>query len=104
MALTHDDIVKIARLSKLKMSAEQVQQMQSELSSFFDFVGQMQAVDTTGIEPLAHPTHAMLSEKQPPITLRLREDVVSEQPNRELNQQNAPLVESGLFLVPKVIE
>ena len=59
----------------------------------------MRAVDTTGIEPLAHPMDAIQE-----VALRLREDVVSEPNNREANQANAPAVENGLFLVPKVIE
>ena len=59
----------------------------------------MQAVDTRGIEPLAHPV-ATIED----VRLRLREDVVSEPDNRQANQQSAPAVERGLFLVPKVIE
>jgi aspartyl-tRNA(Asn)/glutamyl-tRNA(Gln) amidotransferase subunit C len=59
----------------------------------------MNAVDTTGIEPLAHPTAVMGT-----VALRLRDDVVSEPNQREANQRSAPAVEQGLFLVPKVIE
>ena len=59
----------------------------------------MRAVDTTGVEPLAHPVAAIED-----VTLRLRDDVVSEPNNREANQRSAPAVEDGLFLVPKVIE
>ena len=66
---------------------------------FFDIVEKMRAVDTSGIEPLAHPV-AVIQD----IALRLRDDVVSEPNNSEANQRNAPAVENGLFLVPKVIE
>jgi aspartyl-tRNA(Asn)/glutamyl-tRNA(Gln) amidotransferase subunit C len=59
----------------------------------------MRAVDTRGVEPLAHPVAAIEA-----VTLRLREDVVSEPNQREANQHSAPAVERGLFLVPKVIE
>ena len=59
----------------------------------------MRAVDTAGIEPLAHPA-AVLQD----VALRLREDRVSEPNQREANQKSAPAVENGLFLVPKVIE
>ncbi|MEY4139382.1 MAG: Asp-tRNA(Asn)/Glu-tRNA(Gln) amidotransferase subunit GatC [Pseudomonadota bacterium] len=59
----------------------------------------MRAVDTQGIEPLAHPVAAMQD-----IALRLREDLASEPNNREANQRSAPAVEQGLFLVPRVIE
>jgi aspartyl-tRNA(Asn)/glutamyl-tRNA(Gln) amidotransferase subunit C len=59
----------------------------------------MRAVDTSGITPLAHPTDIMAD-----VALRLRNDVVSEPNQREANQRNAPALEDGLFLVPKVIE
>lgn len=70
-----------------------------QLNGFFDIVEQMRAVDTSGVEPLAHP--ADMHQVQ---SLRLREDIASEPNQREANQQSAPAVERGLFLVPKVIE
>ncbi|MDQ0033857.1 aspartyl-tRNA(Asn)/glutamyl-tRNA(Gln) amidotransferase subunit C [Variovorax boronicumulans] len=73
--------------------------MLSQINGFFDLVERMRSVDTAGIEPLAHPVAAIED-----ITLRLRDDVVSEPDNREANQKSAPAVEAGLFLVPKVIE
>jgi aspartyl-tRNA(Asn)/glutamyl-tRNA(Gln) amidotransferase subunit C len=73
--------------------------MLTQINSFFEIVEQMRAVDTTGIEPLAHPVAVMQD-----IALRLREDIASEPNQREANQQSAPAVERGLFLVPKVIE
>ena len=73
--------------------------MLTQINGFFDLVERMRAVDTTGIEPLAHPVDVMVE-----VALRLRPDVVSEPDNRSANQRSAPLVERGLFLVPKVIE
>ncbi|VTU13061.1 aspartyl/glutamyl-tRNA amidotransferase subunit C [Variovorax sp. PBL-E5] len=73
--------------------------MRGQINGFFDLVEQMRAVDTAGIEPLAHPVAAVQD-----VTLRLADDVVSEPDNREANQRSAPAVENGLFLVPKVIE
>lgn len=73
--------------------------MLTQLNGFFDTVEKMRAVDTTGIEPLAHPVATIQS-----IALRLREDIASEPDQREANQRSAPAVERGLFLVPKVIE
>ena len=73
--------------------------MLTQINGFFDIVEQMRAVDTTGVDPLAHPVAAMQD-----IQLRLRDDVVSEPNQREANQKSAPAVERGLFLVPKVIE
>lgn len=109
MALSPQDIVKIANLSKLEMSAATGSEMLTRLNGFFELVEQMRAVDTRGIEPMAHPTHAMseavLGQKNlQMIQLRLRDDIASEPNNREANQQSAPAVERGLFLVPKVIE
>lgn len=70
-----------------------------QLNGFFSIVGQMGAVDTAGIEPLYTPLSAVTD-----VTLRLRDDAVTEVVDREANQRNAPAVEDGLFLVPKVIE
>ncbi len=99
MSLTLNDIGRIANLARLEPSPAQSERMLGQLNGFFDIVEQMNAVDTTGVEPLAHPTAVMED-----VALRLRPDVVSEPNQREANQQSAPAVERGLFLVPKVIE
>jgi len=99
MSLTSTDIARIANLARLELSPDHSARMLGQLNSFFDIVEQMRAVDTTGIEPLAHPVAAIGD-----IALRLREDVASEPNQREANQQSAPDVQKGLFLVPKVIE
>lgn len=99
MSLTLQDIGRIAHLARLELDPAHAQRMLTRLNGFFDIVEQMKAVDTTGVEPLAHPT-AVISQ----VALRLRADVVSEPNQRELNQRSAPAVENGLFLVPKVIE
>jgi aspartyl-tRNA(Asn)/glutamyl-tRNA(Gln) amidotransferase subunit C len=99
MALTPQDITRIARLARLDLDAAHSARMLDQLNGFFDIVGQMNAVDTSGIEPLAHPTAVMDA-----VALRLRDDVASEPNQREANQRSAPAVERGLFLVPKVIE
>lgn len=99
MSLTLQDIGRIAHLARLELDEPQAQRMLTRLNGFFDIVEQMQAVDTTGVEPLAHPT-AVIDH----VALRLRDDVASEPNQREANQRSAPAVERGLFLVPKVIE
>jgi aspartyl-tRNA(Asn)/glutamyl-tRNA(Gln) amidotransferase subunit C len=99
MALTSSDIDRVAHLARLQLAPEERARMLAQINGFFDIVEQMRAVDTTGIEPLAHPV-AAIGE----IALRLRDDVVSESNQREANQRSAPAVERGLFLVPKVIE
>lgn len=99
MALTHDDISRIANLARLELAPGEAGRMLDRINGFFGIVEQMRAVDTTGIEPLAHPVAAFQD-----VQLRLREDRASESNQREANQQSAPAVERGLFLVPKVIE
>jgi len=99
MSLTPQDIDRIANLARLELKPDESERMLAQINGFFGIVEAMQAVDTTGIEPMAHPVAAIQN-----VQLRLREDVVSEPNNREANQQSAPAVERGLFLVPKVIE
>lgn len=99
MALTSQDIARIAHLARLEISPNESERMLTQLNGFFDIVEQMRAVDTSGIEPLAHPVATIQD-----IALRLRDDVASEPDQREANQKSAPAVERGLFLVPKVIE
>lgn len=99
MSLTHSDIARIASLARLQLAPDESERMLSQLNGFFDIVEQMRSVDTSGVEPLAHPVAAIED-----VTLRLRDDVASEPNDREANQRSAPAVEGGLFLVPKVIE
>ena len=99
MSLTSADITRIANLARLELEPVESERMLSQINGFFDLVEKMRAVDTAGIVPLAHPVAAVQD-----IGLRLRDDVVSEPNDRDANQRNAPAVEQGLFLVPKVIE
>ncbi|BEP64011.1 Asp-tRNA(Asn)/Glu-tRNA(Gln) amidotransferase subunit GatC [Variovorax sp. V213] len=99
MSLSASDIARIASLARLQLAPDESERMLSQINGFFDLVERMRSVDTTGVEPLAHPVAALED-----VTLRLRDDVVSEPDNREANQKSAPAVEAGLFLVPKVIE
>ena len=95
MSLDRDDVVKIAHLARLAIDEADIPRYARELSNILGLVEQMNQVDTSGVEPMAHP----LDTSQ-----RLRADVVSETNERELFQTNAPQVEAGLYLVPKVIE
>jgi aspartyl-tRNA(Asn)/glutamyl-tRNA(Gln) amidotransferase subunit C len=99
MSLTHADIDRLAHLARLGLQTDERERMCVQLNDFFGIVEKMRAVDTSGIIPLAHPTDIMAD-----VALRLRDDVVSEPNQREANQRNAPALEDGLFLVPKVIE
>ncbi len=99
MALTPQDVSRIAHLARLELSAAEQSSLLAQLNGFFGIVEQMSAVDTSGVEPLYTPLSAVQE-----VSLRLRDDAVTETDARTLNQRSAPAVEDGLFLVPKVIE
>lgn len=99
MALTAQDISRVAHLARLHLQPEESERALAQINGFFGLVEQMAAVPTEGIEPMAHPV-----ELTGQVALRLREDVVTEPDQRQANQQSAPAVERGLFLVPRVIE
>ena len=99
MALTPQDVSRIAHLARLQLSAAEEMAMLEQLNGFFNIVEQMSAVDTSGVEPLYTPLSAVQE-----VHLRLRDDVVTEADQRARNQASAPAVEDGLFLVPRVIE
>lgn len=95
MSLDTTQVRKIAHLARLRISAEEAEQYAHELSRILGLIEQMNAVDTTGVAPMAHPSDAVL---------RLRADDVTEPDQRGKFQAIAPAVEAGLYLVPKVIE
>lgn len=95
MSLDTNQVRKIAHLARLRISSEEAEQYAEELSRILGLIEQMNAVDTRGVEPMAHPFD---------VPLRLREDEVTEVDQREKFQAIAPAVEAGLYLVPKVIE
>lgn len=99
MALSSKDVSRIAHLARLELQPQEEALMLQQLNDFFGIVERMRAVDTSGVEPLYTPLSAVQQ-----VSLRLREDAVTETNQRELNQRSAPAVEDGLFLVPKVIE
>ena len=99
MVLTPQDIARVANLARLELRPDETERTMSQLNGFFALFEQMNAVNTDGVEPLAHPA-AVLGA----VALRLREDIASEPDQRDASQISAPAVERGLFLVPKVIE
>lgn len=99
MALSSDDVSRIAHLARLELQPDEQATLLPQLNGFFGIVERMSAVDTSGVEPLYTPLSAVQA-----VQLRLREDAVTETDERELNQRSAPAVEDGLYLVPKVIE
>ncbi len=99
MALTRDDVSRIAHLARLELQPAEHAALLGQLNGFFRLVEQMSAVDTRGVEPLYTPLSALHEVAAP-----LREDRVSEADERAANQASAPEVAEGLFLVPRVIE
>lgn len=95
MSLSTEEVKKISLLARLAISDEEAQQYSDSLSEIFDLVEQMNAVDTSDIEPMAHPQD---------ISQRLREDVVTAVNERKKFQSIAPATEDNLYLVPKVLE
>jgi aspartyl-tRNA(Asn)/glutamyl-tRNA(Gln) amidotransferase subunit C len=99
MALTFDDVSRIAHLARLELQPAEQAAMLTQINGFFSIVERMSAVDTSGVEPLYTPLSAVSQ-----VAVRLREDAVTEANQRSLNQRSAPVVQDGLYLVPKVIE
>jgi aspartyl-tRNA(Asn)/glutamyl-tRNA(Gln) amidotransferase subunit C len=95
MSLTLEQVQRIAHLARIEISESDALTTQGHLNGIFELIEQMQAVDTVGIEPMAHAQE---------LSQRLRPDVVSEADRRAAYQSVAPETEAGLYLVPKVIE
>jgi aspartyl-tRNA(Asn)/glutamyl-tRNA(Gln) amidotransferase subunit C len=95
MSLNPEDVLRIARLARLDLSAQELATTRDQLNGILAFIEQLQAADTTGVEPMAHAMD---------IVQRLRSDHVTEADRRAAYQAVAPETEAGLYLVPKVIE
>ena len=95
MSLSNDQVGHIARLARIAVSASELEATRDKLNGIFGLIEQMQAVDTTGVEPMSHPQE---------LATRLRPDLVTEADRRDAFQKVAPQTEAGLYLVPKVIE
>lgn len=95
MALKPEDVKSIAQLARLEIREADIPAYTDNLSRILDFVQQLEAADTDKVMPMAHPLE---------MSQRLRADEVSETDHRDLYQENAPQVDAGLYLVPKVIE
>ena len=95
MSLTLEQVKRIAHLARIEISDDEALTTQGHLNGIFQLIEQMQAVDTAGVEPLAHAQD---------VSQRMREDAVTEVDRRAAYQAVAPETEAGLYLVPKVIE
>jgi len=95
VTISRKDIEKVAVLARIRVDEEQVSALEKDLGNILDLVDQLGAADTDSVEPMAHPLNAVQ---------RLRSDEVTETNQREAFQAIAPATESGLYLVPRVIE
>jgi aspartyl-tRNA(Asn)/glutamyl-tRNA(Gln) amidotransferase subunit C len=93
--ISHDDVRRIADLARIEVTADEVDAVHGKLAAIFGLIDELAAIDTTGIEPMAHVLDAVLP---------LRDDAVTEPDRHALYQSIAPAVEDGLYLVPRVIE
>lgn len=95
MSLDADDIRKLAELARIEIPEDEIPARLADLSGILALIDQLQAADTEGVAPLAHPLET---------PLRLRDDAVTETDRRDVLLALAPAAEAGLYLVPKVIE
>jgi aspartyl-tRNA(Asn)/glutamyl-tRNA(Gln) amidotransferase subunit C len=95
MSLSDDQVRRLARLARIAIRPDEAAAVVDRLNRVLGLIDEMRRVDTSGIEPMAHPVDAVQ---------RLRTDAVTEDDRREPYQSVAPAVEGGLYLVPKVIE
>ncbi len=95
MSLSIDDVKRIAKLARIRVTEDEALGYQGRLNGIFGLIEEMQAVDTAGVEPMSHAQD---------LAQRLRADQVTEPDRRAAFQAVAPQTENGLYLVPKVIE
>ncbi len=95
MSLNKDQIEYIATLARLRLQDDEIADVVDKLSRIVDFVDQLQAAPTDDVVPMAHPLN---------MSQRLRADEVTESDHRDQVQKNAPSVEDGYYLVPRVLE
>jgi aspartyl-tRNA(Asn)/glutamyl-tRNA(Gln) amidotransferase subunit C len=95
VSLSKEQVEYIATLARLKLQDDEIADVVEKLSSIVDFVDQLQAAPTDDVEPMAHPLN---------MSQRLRADEITESDQRDQVQKNAPSVEDGYYLVPRVIE
>lgn len=94
MAVTREEVKRIAKLAKLSLTEVEEINLQKELSSILDYMDKLNEIDTNDVEPLSHPI---------PVENVFREDKVEKSISREDALKNAPDVTEEFFKVPKVI-
>jgi aspartyl-tRNA(Asn)/glutamyl-tRNA(Gln) amidotransferase subunit C len=100
MSLTQQDVERIAHLARIELDPAHTEKYLHQLNAIFALAEKMQVIDTKDVLPLSHPVSAHLDS----LSLRLREDKITESNQRQSIQSQAPATQDGLYLVPKVIE
>ena len=95
MALTLDDVLRLAHLARIDIDATAAREVHAKLDAIFTLINELQAIDTTGIPPMSHAQD---------VSAPLRDDAITESDHHADYQRGAPAVEDGLYLVPRVIE
>ena len=95
MSFSPDDVTRLARLARIDLADDEARDVRVKLDAIFGLIDALQAIDTTGVEPMAHAQD---------VSMPLRDDAVTEANRRELYQAQAPAVANGLYVVPKVLE
>lgn len=95
MTISLADVQRLAHLARIELDGAEAEGVRGKLDAIFGMINELNAVDTTGVTPMAHAQDLMLP---------LREDQVTEPDRHALFQTAAPAVERGLYLVPKVLE
>ena len=95
MTLTLDDVRRIAHLARIQIDAAEATEVHAKLEAIFAMIDELEAVDTTGVEPMSHAQD---------VVAPLRDDRVTETDRHAEYQRVAPAVEDSLYLVPRVLE
>ena len=95
MSLSIADVHRIAHLARIQIDAGEAEEVRAKLDAILALINELAAVDTSGVEPMAHAQD---------VTLALREDLVTEPDLSATHQRLAPSVADGLYLVPKVLD
>lgn len=95
MALAPDDITRLALLARIDIDADAAREVGAKLDAIFGLIDELQAIDTTGVVPMAHAQD---------VSLPFRDDAVTAEDCRARFQAQAPDVADGLYIVPRVVE
>ena len=95
MKLTPEDVQRVAMLARLKLTPEEKERLTEQLGNILQYVGKLNQLDTSGVEPFTHSAD---------ITITMRDDIVTNEPSSEPLLANAPAQENNFFKVPKIIE